>query len=80
MSKVLINEHKEMCLYLTSPLTLDQAKKMRSTLSYYNDLIQEIQGSKGVEDIYSDSGENFLGNNNAISNESDLNMLKNKEE
>ena len=37
-----------MCLYLAEPLTLDQAKKMRNTLCYYNDLMEEIHGSNGV--------------------------------
>ena len=36
MGKVLMSEHNEMSLYLTQPLTLNQAKQMRGTLSYYN--------------------------------------------
>jgi hypothetical protein len=31
-----------MCLYLSEPLTLGQAKKMRGTLLYYDSLINEM--------------------------------------
>ena len=34
--KVLINENRDMCLYLTEPMTFDQAKKMRNNLMYYD--------------------------------------------
>ena len=60
ISKVLLHEHKELCLYLAEPMTLSQAKKMRNTLNYYNDVIEEIQGGHGVSDSNTDSGENFL--------------------
>lgn len=36
VSKILLKEHREMCLYLSEPLTITQAQKMRRTLFYYD--------------------------------------------
>ena len=40
ISKILINEHRDMCLHLVEPLSLDQARKMRKTLRFYDDLME----------------------------------------
>jgi hypothetical protein len=49
ISKVLIDEHKDMCLYLSEPYTVEQSKKMRGALMYYDELIQEMRGQENVE-------------------------------
>jgi hypothetical protein len=40
--KVLIPDSKEMCLYLTEPLTLEQARNLRNKITYYDEAMNEI--------------------------------------
>jgi hypothetical protein len=86
ISKVLMSEHREMCLYLAEPLSLDQAKKMRSTLLYYNELmINDASDSRcRVEDRRNSELSNkntledekyFAYRSNAIANESELQVV-----
>ena len=56
-----------MCLYLSKPLNLEEAKKMRNTLEFYNGMMEEMNG-EGIQDSNTESGDNFLGRNNQIEN------------
>ena len=78
VSKVLISEHKELCLYLTEPMTLKQARRMRQTLIYYDDLMCELRQNDIIEG--KEVEEEPIWRRNTVGNESAMNLKKKMEE
>ena len=41
-----MNEHKYLCLYLATPPTLDESKRMKQAISFYDELLLRLEESK----------------------------------
>jgi hypothetical protein len=85
VSKVLLNEHRELTLYLSEPLTLQQARRMRNALTFYDRALSEI-GEAAVENSVRDekycnpsSSGNAVGNSDFI-DESKKDLTEEEEE
>jgi len=42
-TKVLVNEEQRNSLYLSEPMNLDEAKKMRMKFDYTNEIMDEVE-------------------------------------
>ena len=43
VSKVLLTQHKQLCLHLVEPMTVEQSTKFRKTLMFYDEMVKKIE-------------------------------------
>jgi hypothetical protein len=81
VSKILLSEHREMCCHLTGPVSLQQARRMRNTLMFYDKVIGELgdKDEEKAEQQISDDKFMLIHNGNAIQNSNQSDILKEDE-